>query len=107
MASSSLTSKCLASRVATRDKPWTHRPVVMVGAGFAGLTLAQVLKFAGVPFTILERSSDPSSESKELVMGLAKELFPWAWKPLEPVLGQDWPATLAPEKRIISREAWR
>src|SRR4051794_18728509 len=47
--------------------------ILIIGAGPTGLTLANTLAAYGVPFTIIDRKSGPSPDSKALALNLASQ----------------------------------
>lgn len=58
-------------------------PIVIIGAGIAGLSLARTLHQRGIPFEIYE------SQRQDHSVGYGITLRSWAWRPLLEVLGKD------------------
>jgi flavin-dependent dehydrogenase len=58
-------------------KPATTLPVLIIGAGLAGLTLAQSLRKERVPFAVYERDASPAARGQGWSLGLS-----WIREPL-------------------------
>lgn len=48
----------------------TEQKVLIIGAGIAGLTLAQCLRKQNIPFFIYERDASPTSRDQGFALGL-------------------------------------
>ena len=65
------------------SSPFLELPILIIGGGIAGLSLACTLHQRNVPFEVVESLAQDHST------GYGISLLPWAWEPLLDALGKD------------------